>query len=471
LGRTRTGQRPPAENFLQGELIMAMRARGGSGAIGAAVLFAIIAVLAVILAVIFHTQKTEVQVSLADAQDQVDKWVTENEKTRIAAMIDMSSIERTHAGQLMELIDLHKSLLTSDSGKSFEAIRVSLDLEPGKTVQNELDRLRAEEQSDKQLIDQLTHERDAAVVRRAVAEQEKASLQQKHEQTVAELSAQLSMLKAEYDAATAKAQSEIEALTAHLTTTRKDLTGKLSETRQKRDELAAKNVALEKKIAEITSSRNIASSVDPSRLVDGEIVAVLEVDRVYVDLGVRDKVPLGITFEVFDQVDGVTPDTNGNYRGKATVEVINVGEDSAVCRVVRRPLRGTTINEGDVIANPVYDRDAVYRFHVFGQFDIDNTGRATAFDRRRIETMISQWGGQLSNELGANIDFLVLGRQPQRLAPPTGSDKLNPQKLREFADSKKRFGAYQGLVAEAKNLSIPILNQNRFLAMVGYYRR
>ena len=71
---------------------MAMRARGGSGAIGAAVLFAIIAVLAVILAVIFHTQKTEVQVSLADAQDQVDKWVTENEKARIAAMIDMSSI-------------------------------------------------------------------------------------------------------------------------------------------------------------------------------------------------------------------------------------------------------------------------------------------------------------------------------------------------------------------------------------------
>jgi hypothetical protein len=30
---------------------------------------------------------------------------------------------------------------------------------------------------------------------------------------------------------------------------------------------------------------------------------------------------------------------------------------------------------------------------------------------------------------------------------------------------------YQKLIGEAKTLSIPVLNQNRFLALVGYYQR
>src|SRR5690606_39257777 len=131
---------------------------------------------------------------------------------------------------------------------------------------------------------------------------------------------------------------------------------------------------------------------------------------------------------------------------------------------------------GDVIANLVYDPKMKFTFFVFGDFDLDGSGQPTLTDRRRIDGMITAWGGQVvttnANDpkaLSAEVDFLVLGAEP--VLPYEALDKTDPVAIENYNRALAKFVTYQNLTAEAKRLSIPVLNQNRFLTMVGYYQR
>jgi hypothetical protein len=195
---------------------------------------------------------------------------------------------------------------------------------------------------------------------------------------------------------------------------------------------------------------------------------LVEENVVFINRGRNDHVLLGLTFEVYSRKTGVVSDDTGELRGKGTVEVISVSENSSVCRVVR-VTRGQAIVEGDLIANVVYDPNITFKFHVHGDFDIDNVGQVSEVDRRRIETMIEEWGGKLTRQLTYDVDFLVLGRDPA--LPERPEDQLDPVAMQRYAADQKRFETYQELIGEAKALKIPVLNQNRFLVLIGYYQR
>jgi len=68
------------------------------------------------------------------------------------------------------------------------------------------------------------------------------------------------------------------------------------------------------------------------------------------------------------------------------------------------------------------------------------------------------------------VDFLVLGELPE-MPDKLADDEVNPQVIEVYAKKRKKYQRYQNLVAHAIKLSVPILNQNRFLTMVGYYKR
>jgi hypothetical protein len=83
--------------------------------------------------------------------------------------------------------------------------------------------------------------------------------------------------------------------------------------------------------------------------------------------------------------------------------------------------------------------------------------------------MIEEWGGKLTRQLTYDVDFLVLGRDPA--LPERPEDQLDPVAMQRYAADQKRFETYQELIGEAKALKIPVLNQNRFLVLIGYYQR
>jgi len=47
----------------------------------------------------------------------------------------------------------------------------------------------------------------------------------------------------------------------------------------------------------------------------------------------------------------------------------------------------------------------------------------------------------------------------------------NTCSVREHAEATRNYETYNRLANQARELSVPVLNQNRFLALVGYYRR
>jgi len=215
------------------------------------------------------------------------------------------------------------------------------------------------------------------------------------------------------------------------------------------------------------------NTIDPIvRHPDGKIIRIPAKDVVYIDLGSNDSVTPGLTFEVYDKTEGIPQAGDASSddnlpKGKASIEVIRPGQGSSECRVTRQT-PGTQLLEGDLIANLVYDRNVRYNFVVYGEFDMDRNGVATPGDADVIKRLITQWGGKLMDGVNVDTDFVILGREPV-LPTFTKEELQDPFNAKKLADAQAALDAFQQVRTAAQNLHIPILNQNRFLYLIGYF--
>jgi hypothetical protein len=208
------------------------------------------------------------------------------------------------------------------------------------------------------------------------------------------------------------------------------------------------------------------------RHADGKIIRIPGKDVVYINLGSAESITPGLTFEVYDKVDGIPPagdPTNDDNlpKGKASIEVVRVGAGSSEARVVRQT-PGTQVTEGDLIANLVYDPNVKYNFVVYGDFDMDRNGVATPQDADVVRRLITQWGGKLMDQVNVDTDFVVLGKEPV-LPVFTKEELQDPFNAKKLSDAQAALDAYVQVRRTASDLHIPIVNQNRFLYLIGYY--
>lgn len=189
--------------------------------------------------------------------------------------------------------------------------------------------------------------------------------------------------------------------------------------------------------------------------------------EVYINLGKPDHLQPGQTFAVYDQKTGVRFATDAEAQGKGSIEVLDVGQNQSLCRVTFA-VKGQAMQVGDLIANPVYHQDRTRKFHftVIGDFDLDGDGVATAAEHDRLVHMIEAWGGTVDDNVTTQSDFVVAGTRP---ASPSVVIS-NTDAAGSVTDARtKRQQSYDEVLDEAKRSSVPILNSNRFLAMIGYY--
>lgn len=210
------------------------------------------------------------------------------------------------------------------------------------------------------------------------------------------------------------------------------------------------------------------------RQADATVMRLAGSDIVYIDLGTGDQVVPGMSFEVYDRVEGVPKSgdpTNDDDlpKGKASIEIIKVTPGSSECRVIRQT-PGMQVVEGDVCVNIVYDRNTKYNVMVYGNFDLDRNGQATPTDADVIKRLVTQWGGQVVEKLDVETDFLVIGKIPE-VPNYTDEDLADPVKVYEMEQKKKALAEYEEVLARAVELRIPVLNQNRFLYFTGYYEQ
>lgn len=470
-------------------------ARARSSGVGpfvvALVFFGLAFVVALILAILFHTRIEAAEAAAKKAADDLNEYANSTERSTVAVSelrggsgSDDPDAPTTVVGILLSENQRLKQAIRGDG--SADMIDITSAMEQLDTSQgNVLAKLSSTQSNladEKRLVEKWKSNYEEANNRRDEAEAEKTALAQKYDDSVQSLEEQLNQMRAGLTALQEKLGEQSSTFNAQLSSMRSDDQQKSIDFES---QLAQKDQVIERLNRRITElqeqlgERGAEGDIDPALLPDGRVASILGAqDLVYIDRGRADHIIRGMTFEVYDGKVGIVRDALGNLRGKATIEVVTIEENASKCRVVRLST-AQEILEGDVIANAAYDPDMVLKFFVYGQFDIDSTGQPTHSDRRRIELMVRRWGAQVvtsqqaggvPSEITYDVDFLVLGNEPPLPEPP-GEDVVDPTVLTDYETRKRSFEIYHGLVKEAQSLSIPILNQNRFLAMTGYYQR
>ncbi|MBL1218733.1 MAG: hypothetical protein D8M59_14720 [Planctomycetes bacterium] len=201
---------------------------------------------------------------------------------------------------------------------------------------------------------------------------------------------------------------------------------------------------------------------------DGHIQEFGERETVYIDLGRKDNIILGMTFEVYSDVSDLKPNSAGIIpRGKGTIEVTRIQDSIATARIIRTT-PGRAIVEGDVIINAIYDKNKKYTCFVFGQFDMDGEGGPSDIETEDMKARIREWGGDILDEFKGDMDFLVLGQQPMMPVQPPAN--AAPHQIRKYIADRKFFDQYHEYLAKAESLSIPVMNQNRLFTLIGYFQ-
>jgi hypothetical protein len=244
-------------------------------------------------------------------------------------------------------------------------------------------------------------------------------------------------------------------------------------------QLAELNKQLDQAKADATKAQtklaglHIDASNAAVRQADGRIVRIPGSGICYINLGQGDHVTPGLTFEVYDKSEGVpgipaTATADEQLpQGKASIEITRVGTTSSECRIVRTS-PGAVLTEGDVIANLVYDPNTKYNFFVYGKFDLAETGRPNDADAEVIKRLVTQWGGTVMDQVNVDTDFVVLGKEPE--LPSFSKEELDqPLNADKLAKAQAEVDKYHEIIQQARDLHIPVLNQNRFLYYVGYY--
>ena len=177
-----------------------------------------------------------------------------------------------------------------------------------------------------------------------------------------------------------------------------------------------------------------------------------------------------MTFEVFDDAAAIMAAADSESRGKASVQVIKVGESTSTCRIVRGSPSRPVLRD-DVLANAVFNPDYRFKFMVHGKFDANGDGRATDAEADYLRSRVVECGGEIveAETLAGDIDFLVLCSQPPMPAP-LPSDATEAQTL-SYTEQRAARELYDSLFRNASDAQIPVLNWTRFEALTGTVNR
>jgi archaellum component FlaC len=430
------------------------RVRGGNtGFAVALVIFGCGFVISLLVAIIFYTKIEEAKVNEQQAKDDLKVFITGGETTQAN---EYKSTEGTVFGNMRDkIIDLDSDL---------------------REAQEEITKLTSATKNMESVYGVLANEKKAV-------EDQLAAEVASSAKTSADLKADLDQAQRE----TLSMQDQVTALQERLNDALKDADqaaqdriAQLTE-EVKALETTGFNTEREKEEWRKKYQDLLASLPKPptpnTTTPDGEVASVFgDGNDLFITRGRKDGLVMGMTFEVFDPLPVIKLAVTGEARGKATIEVYGLNEDSATCRVVRRD-RNVNITPGDPIVNLAYDPNMTIRMYAFGDFDIEGDGGTN--DIGRIEAIIKDSGAELieltKNDAGIpiltpDLNYIVLGEKPVLPEKPSDQD-FDPVKIAEYQAQLSAYEAYFRIVDDAKIMRIPVLNQGRFLDLMGYYVR
>ncbi|MFI4871658.1 MAG: BRCT domain-containing protein [Phycisphaerales bacterium JB058] len=456
---------------------MAARTSAGAGVVITISLLGVIAFGLFVVSVILYGDNLDYRKQIEDTEQNYRDYVREADRADPAINADFTKAKQQGVSlvrYLSNTLDTTYSKVTGNKSDRIDEFTTKTEPIPGASTGSLLSVIRGLQGQVASLQQSVA---DAEAARQRAQENLQAeadrvqALQRQQSQTVAALQARIDELESDNNEYRAGFQSteqryvgQINDLRSQLEQTQNDMSTRIRTLEQEK-------LLLEDQVSSLQQQGrgdSLAAKAEYS-LVDGAVANTNPSENeVFISIGRRQNVILGMNFAVYGDETQIRPDAEGNYpQGKGAIEVVNVGETSSRCRVLFERA-GNPIVPGDVIANAVYDPNKVYKFLVAGNFDTNGDGNRTPGERTEITALIEEWGGTTTEELTGDVDFLVLG-EPPVLPPPPGIN--TPIEIVEiYIRKENELKRYNELFESAQRTSIPVLNENRLYTLIGRIR-
>ena len=458
---------------------MAIRSGAGTGVIVSLVVFVLATVFLLVLSIVFYVENREQIESVEKAEVALQKYATVRERSddyvvTFEALADAAN--QSVVGYLNDQLEQRNRMLTGNPSETIEQLQSQFlgnvsDSSPLvmtvanlhsqiKSIKQELDS-RVEElanahESIQSLNDQLASQAETSnsEVQQVKTEWQdvqdgSADLNSKANDYFASREDRLNSVRDENLAKIELLEEDVDMLRLErdrLMTTIDDLRGKINSTRM--------------------------SSVDPSMLVDGTVLEVGSGNEVFIDRGEKDHIVLGMTFDVYESPSQLRFNSQGQLpRGKATIEIVKVGQTTSTAKVTRSTTSQPIIRD-NILVNPIYDPEYRFSFIVHGSFDADGDGKPES-NNGFIKDQITRWGGIVvedDDSVPGDLDFLVLGISPRKPTHKPSKGASNAM-FDAYAAQQKAYEDYERLRNAAKAAQVPILTANRLDVLTGHRSR
>lgn len=452
-----------------------MAGKGGSGGmIGAVVAATILAVGFFVATIVFFAKANKLQTELSQALADSTEIVAPGERNADATrtLVDQAKQDRkTLVSYLSESMRQTMRKVSGNERETLKSLTERLASVPGADTTPILELLKDRDATIADLTKRLDEASAAAQAAQADLQTEVGrigTMVENQKTTIAAMEAEVGKYKAEVEQHRKNTTDTIAANNQRVDDVRRQSTDDKASAEDRLSKLKQENLILTGQLAELrgkTASSSVRAN-DPAALVDGRVVGVSPGENTaFIDLRRADRLVLGMTLEVYDGGTAIRADENGDYpKGKATIEVIRVGDETSACRIVRET-RGNPVVRGDSVANAIYDPNKSYSFVVAGDFDLGGDGIATASERDEVSAVIAAWGGRTLPDITGATDFLVLGERPR--LPPAPPPDAPIAVINEYIRLQRTALEYDRLFETARQTGIPVLNQSRLYTLTG----
>ncbi|MGD9692131.1 MAG: hypothetical protein AB7G17_11900 [Phycisphaerales bacterium] len=452
-----------------------MAARSSSGSIIAIVVLTLFTVGFFVGFIVFLARAQNLQTELAQARTDYAQIISPAERNNDAVQNLLAQASQNRGQTLVKyLSDSLNTTMRRVAGNEREtaaSLSTKLDGIPGADASPLLSVLNSRDQQIASLKAQLDDANRAAAAAQQDLQNEVErvkTLLNDHQTTIAGLNEQVGKYKAEVEALRASTTSTIADNNKRVDDIRQRAAAEAASLSDRINKISAQNQILEGQLSAFReqAQSDLVKPEDEAARVDARVVSVSPAENlIFIDRSRADRLVLGMTFEVYDSPASIRPDKDGNYpRGKASIEIVRIGNDSSAARVIRE-ISGNPIVPGDVLANAIYDPHKVYNFVVAGDFDLNRDGAVSEAERSEVTAIINNWGGRVTDDIAGNTDFLVLGSRPN--LPPQPPPDAPIAVIQEYIRLQRAASEYDRLFDTARQTGIPVLNQSRLTTLTG----
>jgi hypothetical protein len=441
------------------------------------------------IAVIYYVKAEEYKTALADMQRDMDDLASDRERNALGGTVGSKKSQESYLGLLLSYVDNTITMIaggvpTTDSAE----VKINnADTEIAKTLDLARNHIDIGDPNNRigllQAIKDLSGALDNTKKAKSDTEKLLADLQERFRRADEANAEKDKTLAAEKDKIQQDFMEEQKRYADLSTDLRQKTEDRVQTLMKERDlakgEVNTMNDTLLKVQAELETAQDKMKQAQdkvaiiepgPDRGVlahelDGKVILVDDGARVvHLNIGSDEHVYPGLTFTVYDRGASIPEDG----KGKAEVKVFDVAKNYSAARIVESEIN-KPILQGDAVANLIWDADRTNVFVVAGEFDVDNDGQLDVDGIEKIQRLVKKWGGEMSDSITVDTDFLVIGKQPTVLRKPSLEEQeVDPRAMAKYDASLKALDRYNELQDQARSLWIPVFTYEKFLYFVGY---